>query len=47
MPMANATAAQSRAKVFISYSRKDIAFVDRLDSALKAAGPPPLTRRRA
>jgi hypothetical protein len=39
--MADAAApetAQSKAKVFISYSRKDIAFADRLDPALKARG---------
>src|ERR1700726_2313657 len=29
---------QSKAKVFISYSRKDLAFADRLDAALKARG---------
>ena len=29
---------QSKAKVFISYSRKDIEFADRLDAALKARG---------
>ena len=29
---------KSKAKVFISYSRKDIAFADRLDAALKARG---------
>jgi tetratricopeptide (TPR) repeat protein len=29
---------QSKAKVFISYSRKDISFADRLDAALKARG---------
>ena len=28
----------SKAKVFISYSRKDMAFVDRLEAALKARG---------
>ena len=36
---------QSRAKVFISYSRKDIAFADRLDAALKARGFEPLIDR--
>jgi tetratricopeptide (TPR) repeat protein len=39
MPMADAAVpetAQSEAKVFISYSRKDIAFADQLDGALKA-----------
>src|ERR1700730_7887564 len=29
---------QPRAKVFISYSRKDVAFADRLEAALKARG---------
>ena len=29
---------QFKAKVFISYSRKDIAFADRLDAALKGRG---------
>ena len=28
----------SKAKIFISYSRKDIAFADRLDAGLKARG---------
>jgi hypothetical protein len=37
--------AQSKAKVFISYSRKDIAFADRLDAALKARGFEPLIDR--
>ena len=36
---------QSRAKVFISYSRKDIAFADRLEAALKARGFEPLIDR--
>ena len=36
---------QSKAKVFISYSRKDIAFADRLDAALKARGFEPLIDR--
>jgi TIR domain len=39
--MANATVLEtdkSKAKVFISYSRKDIAFADQLDAALKARG---------
>jgi predicted nucleotidyltransferase len=35
----------SKAKVFISYSRKDIAFADRLDAALKARGFEPLIDR--
>jgi hypothetical protein len=38
--------AQSRAKVFISYSRKDIAFADRLEVALRARGFEPLIDRR-
>ena len=29
---------QSKVKVFISYSRKDMAFADRLEAALKARG---------
>jgi hypothetical protein len=36
---------QSRAKVFISYSRKDMIFADRLDAALKARGFEPLIDR--
>jgi formylglycine-generating enzyme required for sulfatase activity len=36
---------QSTAKVFISYSRKDIAFADRLEAALKARGFEPLIDR--
>src|SRR3974390_1511546 len=36
---------QSKAKVFISYSRKDINFADRLDAALKARGFEPLIDR--
>jgi TIR domain len=36
---------QSRAKVFISYSRKDMAFADRLEAALKARGFEPLLDR--
>jgi hypothetical protein len=36
---------QSKAKVFISYSRKDIAFADRLDRALKARDFEPLIDR--
>jgi formylglycine-generating enzyme required for sulfatase activity len=34
-----------KAKVFISYSRKDMAFADRLDAALKARGFEPLIDR--
>jgi formylglycine-generating enzyme required for sulfatase activity len=48
MPMADAVAPeanQSRAKVFISYSRKDMAFADRLEAALKARGFDPLIDR--
>src|SRR3984893_9069519 len=36
---------QPKTKVFISYSRKDIAFADRLDAALKARGFEPLIDR--
>ena len=36
---------EPKAKVFISYSRKDIAFADRLDAALKAHGFEPLIDR--
>src|SRR5438132_13349725 len=35
----------SKAKVFISYSRKDMAFADRLEVALKARGIEPLIDR--
>src|SRR3984893_8356144 len=48
MPMPDDTApdgGQSKAKVFISYSRKDIAFADRLEVALKARGFEPLIDR--
>ncbi len=34
-----------KAKIFISYSRKDMDFVDRLDAALKARGFEPLIDR--
>src|ERR1700743_2418295 len=34
-----------KAKIFISYSRKDMAFVDRLETALKARGFDPLIDR--
>ena len=34
-----------KAKVFISYSRKDMAFADRLEAALKARGFEPLIDR--
>ena len=36
---------QSRAKVFISYCRKDVTFADRLEAALKARGFEPLIDR--
>src|SRR3984893_886350 len=36
---------RSKAKVFISYSRKDMAFADRLEQALKARGFEPLIDR--
>jgi TIR domain len=36
---------QSRAKIFISYSRKDIVFADRLEGALKSRGFEPLIDR--
>src|SRR5437868_10440742 len=36
---------QPKAKVFISYSRKDMAFADRLEAALKARGFEPLIVR--
>jgi hypothetical protein len=36
---------QSRAKAFISYSRKDMVFADRLEAALKARGFEPLIDR--
>ena len=36
---------QSKAKVFISYSRKDIEFTNRLDAALRARGFEPLIDR--
>jgi hypothetical protein len=36
---------QSKAKVFISYSRKDMAFADRLETALKARAFEPLIDR--
>ena len=38
-------APQSKAKVFISYSRKDLGFTDRLEAALKARGVEPLVDR--
>src|SRR5436305_4143467 len=39
------TGAQPKAKIFISYSRKDMAFADRLEAALKARGFEPLIDR--
>src|ERR1700720_2617826 len=36
---------ESKAKVFISYSRKDLDFADRLDAALKQRGFEPLIDR--
>ena len=36
---------QTKAKIFISYSRKDLAFVDQLEAALKARGFEPLIDR--
>src|SRR5580704_1833654 len=39
------TDAETKATVFISYSRKDMTFVDRLDAALKARGFEPLIDR--
>ena len=36
---------QPKAKIFISYSRKDMAFADRLEAALKARGFEPLIDR--
>ena len=46
--MANAAALDTgkcKAKVFISYSRKDMAFADRLDGELKKRGFEPLIDR--
>jgi TIR domain-containing protein len=36
---------QLKAKIFISYSRKDMAFADRLEAALKSRGFEPLIDR--
>jgi hypothetical protein len=36
---------QAKAKIFISYSRKDIAFADRIEGALKARDFEPLIDR--
>src|SRR6202790_1977858 len=40
-----ATGAEPKAKIFISYSRKDMAFADRLEAALKTRGFEPLIDR--
>ena len=45
MPDAVEQTNQSRAKVFISYSRRDMEFADRLEAALKARGFEPLIDR--
>src|SRR5580704_4906432 len=37
---------QPKAKIFISYSRKDMAFADRLEAALNARGFEPLIDRQ-
>src|SRR5580658_935816 len=37
--------AEPRARIFISYSRKDMAFVDRLEAALRARGFEPMIDR--
>src|SRR5271170_4231924 len=37
--------AEPKARIFISYSRKDMAFADRLEAALKARGFEPLIDR--
>jgi hypothetical protein len=42
---ANAPNQQAKAKIFISYSRKDMAFADRLEAALKAHSFEPLIDR--
>src|ERR1700720_3609562 len=47
-PMADAEHAQDveqKARIFISYSRKDMAFADQLEAALKARGFEPLIDR--
>jgi hypothetical protein len=41
----NAQDAKQKAKIFISYSRKDMAFADRLEAALKVRGFEPLIDR--
>jgi hypothetical protein len=40
-----APGSEPKARIFISYSRKDLAFADRLDAALKARGFEPLIDR--
>ena len=40
-----ASAAEPKAKIFISYSRRDMAFVDMLEPALKERGFEPLVDR--
>src|SRR6202795_258892 len=42
---APASDVQPKAKIFISYSRKDMAFADRLEAELKARGFEPLIDR--
>src|SRR4051812_39606094 len=44
-PAVHEIAQQSRAKVFISYSRKDMSFADRLEAALKRRGVEPMIDR--
>jgi hypothetical protein len=38
MPALPAPDVQSKAKILISYSRRDMAFADRLEAALKSRG---------
>jgi formylglycine-generating enzyme required for sulfatase activity len=45
MPSPPAPDVQSKAKIFISYSRRDMAFADQLEAALKARGFEPLIDR--
>ena len=45
VPLRRQVEDQSKAKVFISYSRKDISFADRLEAALKSRGFEPLIDR--
>ena len=44
-PARSESSKQPKAKVFISYARKDLAFADQLDAALKARGFEPLIDR--